>query len=74
MAESKKDPVIIFATYTHIHTHMHKTGFSVVDADNDVSELKVSYSGSCDKRVLEFNKYVLSYSFTWYTEHSTEPV
>jgi hypothetical protein len=56
------------------HTHTHKTSFSIVDADNDVSELKVSHNSSRDKRVLVFNKNILNYSFTWYTEHSTEPV
>jgi hypothetical protein len=76
MAESKTDPVIIFAmhTHTHTHTHTHKTGFSIVDADNDASELKMSPNGSCDKRALVFNENVLSYLFTWYIEHSTEPV
>lgn len=58
----------------HTHTHMHKTDFSIVDADNDASELKVSHNSSRDKRVLVFNKNILSYWFTWYTEHWTEPV
>jgi len=62
-------------THTHTHQHTHKTGFSIVDADNDASELKMSPNGSCNKRVLVFNEiYILIYLFTWYTEHSTEPV
>jgi hypothetical protein len=35
---------------------MHKTGFSIVDADSDANEHKVSHNGSHDKRVLVFNK------------------
>jgi hypothetical protein len=58
MAENKTDPVIIFATHTH--THMHKTDFSGVDADNDAGELKVSHNGSHNKRVVVFNKNILS--------------
>jgi len=61
-------------TPQHTHTHTHKTGFSLVDADYDASELKMSPNGSCDKRVLVFNENILSYLFTWCTEHSTEPV
>jgi hypothetical protein len=58
----------------HTHTHTHKTGFSIVDADNDASELTVSHNVSHDKRVLVFNENIISYLFMWYTEHSTEPV
>ena len=61
-------------THTHTHTHTHKTDFSIVDADKDASELKISPNSCRDKRVLVFNENILRYLFTWYTEHSTEHV